>query len=71
MHGTVADKNDRGKIVQQMWANYQNRKIGGEGYLRILEFLPDGKTVHVKTYSPLLDTYLPDAGNQFNIQIDP
>ena len=26
---------------------------GGDGWLRILEFLPDGKTVKVRTYSPL------------------
>ncbi|GHT77103.1 hypothetical protein AGMMS50262_17270 [Bacteroidia bacterium] len=26
---------------------------GGDGWLRILEFLPDGKTVKVKTFSPL------------------
>ena len=26
---------------------------GGDGWLRILEFLPDGKTVKVSTYSPL------------------
>ena len=26
---------------------------GGDGWLRILEFLPDGKTVQVKTFSPL------------------
>ncbi|MGI6677907.1 MAG: hypothetical protein ACOX2Q_02180 [Dehalobacterium sp.] len=26
---------------------------GGDGWLRILEFMPDGKTIKVKTYSPL------------------
>jgi len=26
---------------------------GGDGWLRILEFMPDGKTVKVKTFSPL------------------
>ena len=26
---------------------------GGDGWLRILEFMPDGKTVKVRTYSPL------------------
>ena len=26
---------------------------GGEGFLRLLEFMPDGKTVEVRTYSPL------------------
>ena len=26
---------------------------GGDGWLRILEFLPDGRTIKVRTYSPL------------------
>ena len=26
---------------------------GGDGWLRILEFMPDGKTIKVRTYSPL------------------
>jgi len=26
---------------------------GGDGWLRILEFIPDGKTVKISTYSPL------------------
>ena len=26
---------------------------GGDGWIRILEFYPDGKTVKVKTFSPL------------------
>jgi hypothetical protein len=68
--GFLADKNDRGDLVHQMLVNYQMRDLGGEGYLRILEFLPDGKTVRVKTYSPLFDKYLDDAGNQFSFRLD-
>ena len=26
---------------------------GGDGWLRILEFKPDGKTISVRTYSPV------------------
>lgn len=52
------DKNAAGKKVQQMVFNAQAlgggwHGNGGDGWLRILEFLPDGKTVHVKTFSPL------------------
>ena len=67
----LASKNDAGKTAHQMLVNYQMRPQGGEAYLRILEFLPDGKTVHVKSYSPLHDNYLQDAGNQFNLELDP
>ncbi len=66
----LVSTNDRGKHVYQMLADYQSRQLGGEAYLRILEFLPDGKTVHVKSYSPLRDKYLSDAGNQFSFELD-
>ena len=52
------DKNEAGRKVHQMMFNVQTlgggwEGNGGDGWLRILEFLPDGKTVKVKTYSPL------------------
>lgn len=52
------DKNAIGKDVHQMMFNVQVlgggwEGNGGDGWLRILEFLPDGKTIKVKTYSPL------------------
>lgn len=68
--GFLASKNDHGKTTIQMLVNYQMRKKGGQGYLRILEFLPDGKTVHAKSYSPLQDKYLTDPDNQFSFELD-
>lgn len=52
------DKNDAGKDVHQMMFNVQIlgggwEGNGGDGWLRILEFMPDGKTIKVRTYSPL------------------
>lgn len=52
------DKNAAGNLVHQMMFNVQTlgggwEGNGGDGWLRILEFMPDGKTVKVKTYSPL------------------
>ena len=52
------DTNAAGKKVQQMTFNAQSlgggwHGNGGDGWLRILEFLPDGKTIQVKTFSPL------------------
>ncbi|MEA5129337.1 MAG: metallophosphoesterase [Proteiniphilum sp.] len=52
------DENAAGKKVSQMVFNAQAlgggwHGNGGDGWLRILEFLPDGKTVKVKTFSPL------------------
>ena len=56
--GYREDKNDEGKKVCQMIFNVQFIKTnglgnGGDGWLRILEFMPDGKTIKVRTYSPL------------------
>jgi hypothetical protein len=53
-----SDPNAAGKTVQQMVFNAQALGggwygNGGDGWLRILEFLPDGKTVQVRTFSPL------------------
>lgn len=52
------DINQKGNNVYQMMFNAQTADKewfgnGGDGWLRILEFLPDGKTIAVKTYSPL------------------
>ncbi len=52
------DKNSSGKDVHQMMFNVQIlgggwEGNGGDGWLRILEFLPDGKTIKIRTYSPL------------------
>jgi hypothetical protein len=51
------DKNKAGKEVHQMVFNAQTagggwHGNGGDGWLRILEFMPDKKTVVVKTFSP-------------------
>lgn len=51
--------NKAGRRVAQMMFNAQTADgywsgNGGDGWLRILEFKPDGKTVSVHTFSPLL-----------------
>ncbi|MDR1516769.1 MAG: metallophosphoesterase [Dysgonamonadaceae bacterium] len=55
--GYSTDKNVAGKTVHQMMFDTQAlgggwNGNGGDGWLRILEFLPDGKTVKVRTFSP-------------------
>ncbi|MBR4755505.1 MAG: metallophosphoesterase [Bacteroidales bacterium] len=52
------DKNTAGKNVHQMMFNVQTvgggwEGNGGDGWIRILEFMPDCKTIKVRTYSPL------------------
>lgn len=50
--GYRKDKGDRGNTVHQMLVDYEKMR-GGHGFLRVLEFLPDGRTVQVRTYSPV------------------
>lgn len=52
------DKNAAGKNIPQMMFNAQTADgqwhgNGGDCWLRILEFMPDGKTIGVRTFSPL------------------
>jgi len=59
--GYRKDKNIRGRYVHQILFDAQSMGgghrdgNGGDGWLRILEFLPDN-SVHVKTFSPLFAT---------------
>jgi len=69
--GRLSSTNDFGGVVHQMLVNYQMKPLGGEACLRLVEFLPDGKTVQVKAYSPLYGTYKTDAPNNFTLQLDP
>ncbi|MCE9613815.1 MAG: glycoside hydrolase family 88 protein [Lentisphaerae bacterium] len=67
--GYRADTGDHGNTVHQILADYQARPGGGNAYLRLLEFLPDGKTVQVKTYSPYRQRHKTDPANQFTITL--
>jgi 3',5'-cyclic AMP phosphodiesterase CpdA len=67
--GYLASTNDLGRTCHQMLANYQMRELGGEAYMRLLEFQPDGRTIQVKTYSPLYDGYLLAPDQQFRIEL--
>ncbi|MHA1113673.1 MAG: LamG-like jellyroll fold domain-containing protein, partial [Alphaproteobacteria bacterium] len=54
--GYLASEADYGNTVHQLMVDYEKMRGGGMAYLRLLEFLPDGKTVQVRTYSPALKT---------------
>ena len=67
--GRLDSKGDHGNVVHQMVVDYQNQKDGGEGYLRLLQFHPDGKTVSVSDYSPVLDkvSEMPNTNYEFSL----
>ena len=68
-NGYLASVTDVGTTCHQMLSNYQFRELGGEGYMRLLEFLADGQTVRVYTYSPLYDAILADPTQTFDISL--
>ena len=68
--GYLASRNDGGRMTHQILQNYQMRTLGGESYLRLLEFLPDKRTVRVRTYSPLYDKYMLEPDQQFSLAMD-
>jgi len=65
--GHRSDLGTNGNLVNQILSNYQNVTNGGNGYLRIMKFHPPSDTIDVLTYSPYLNSYLTDSGNQFTI----
>jgi Calcineurin-like phosphoesterase len=68
--GYLASVTDLGNTCHQILSNYQFRNLGGEGYMRLMEFLHDGKTVRVYTYSPFYDDYLVEPDQKFTFTLD-
>ncbi len=68
--GFQVSKGEQGNRVNEMLVNYQMQKIGGGAWLRLLELLPDGRTVQARTYSPLYEEYETGPQNQFRFKID-
>jgi hypothetical protein len=56
-----------GNTVHQMLIDTQFETNGGNGWLRLVEFLEDGKTVRIRTYSPWLDMTRTTAAHQFQL----
>ena len=59
-----------GREVHQLLADYQTRSNGGNGWLRIMRFVPTEDMVYVKTYSPFLNQYETDDGSQFSLHLE-
>ncbi len=67
--GMLTSTGEAGNAVHQMLVNFQMKPRLGGGYLRLLEFLPDGETVQVKDYSPVLNTYKTSPDNSFVLKV--
>jgi 3',5'-cyclic AMP phosphodiesterase CpdA len=74
--GRLTSTRPDGTPVHQLLANYQSCAYpcetlngvtvrGGNGFLRILRFDPGARTLSVTTYSPYVDEWKRDPGNEF------
>jgi hypothetical protein len=69
--GSLASRGDAGNTVQQVLVNFQMLVQGGEGYLRLVEILPDGRTVRMKTYSPTIDRFAGATDQNAEFKVEP
>jgi len=69
--GRLTSTGVNGNPVHQILANYQDPPIpignGGNGWLRIMKFVPRENKIEVRTYSPWLDKFAADEQNQFDL----
>jgi hypothetical protein len=59
--------NDAGKPVLEMLTDYQRRPNGGDGWLRLIRFVPSRREIQMRTYSPALDQFETDSSSEFVI----
>jgi hypothetical protein len=57
--------NGAGNRVFEMLADYQSRTNGGNGWLRLIRFVPASRQIQIRTYSPALDKFETDDNSQF------
>jgi hypothetical protein len=58
-----------GRDVHQTLVNFQMKPKGGDGWLRLLEFRADGKTVQTYDYSPTRNERNESPQNQFAMRL--
>ncbi len=69
--GRVTTATPGGRDVPQVLVNFQMRPNGGDGWLRLLEFKADGKTVEVCDYSPSRKQRNEGDQNKFTLTLAP
>ena len=58
---------EHGNTVHQILADYQGMNKGGNGYLRIMKFLPAENKIQIKTYSPTENKFITTPENNFTL----
>jgi hypothetical protein len=69
--GVLTSRGDHHNVVHQVVVNYQMLKDGGLGYLRLLELLPSGKTLRMKSFSPTLGLFATGPDQTGELKLEP
>jgi hypothetical protein len=69
--GRTVTKTPTGRDIPQVLVNFQMKPNGGDGWLRLLEFKADGRTVDVVDYSPTLKRQNVSSQNKFTMRTSP
>jgi hypothetical protein len=69
--GLMTSRGDNGNLVHQLLFNTQDFANGGDGWLRLFEFLPDDRTVLARTFSTHLDQSSPAPADEFTLELSP
>lgn len=68
--GMQTSTNDAGGDVFEMLTDYQGLSNGGDGWMRILRFVPDDNKIEVRTFSPTLEKHNEDAKESFDLEYE-
>ena len=60
------DIGDNGNTVYSLLANYQWLDNGGNGWLRILKFIPDKNIIEVRTYSTMKNKFMSAGDDKYS-----
>ena len=52
---TITETGESGNVINILLSDYQCDEKGGNGYLRVMEFIPSQSIIHVETFSPLIN----------------
>ena len=63
---TITKIGESGNVVNILLSDYQCDEKGGNGYLRVMEFIPSQSIIHVETFSPLTNTWR-DKSTSFDL----
>jgi len=69
--GRTVSRTPQGRDIPQLLVNFQMKPNGGDGWLRVMEFKTDRRTVDVWDYSPTRNQCNISGQNRFTMRVSP